>query len=133
MSDRFARYAGLPSRVLMATIFLLSGLAKLGAMDQTRGYMEAMGVPGALLVPTIMFEVGAGLLLIAGLGTRYVALALAGFTLVTAMVFHTDFANQIEMLMFLKNVAMAGGFLAIAAQGGGQLSLDRMFAARNPA
>lgn len=112
------------ARVLMALIFILSGLSKIGATDATRGYMEAMGVPGALLWPTIAFEIGAGLLVALGYQTRIVALLLSGFCLVTAAFFHHQFADQIQMIMFLKNVSMAGGFLLLAATGAGPLSLD---------
>jgi len=115
------------ARVLMALIFILSGLSKLGAADAVRGYMEAMGVPGALLWPTIAFEIGAGVLVALGYRTRVIALLLAGFCLVTAAVFHHQFTDQIQMIMFLKNIAMAGGFLLLAAVGSGSASLDAKF------
>jgi putative oxidoreductase len=116
------------ARVLMALIFILSGLSKIGAADAIRGYMEAMGVPGALLWPTIAFEIGAGLLTALGYRTRIIALLLSGFCLVTAVIFHHQFSDQIQMIMFLKNVSMAGGFLLLATAGPGPLSLDTRFA-----
>jgi putative oxidoreductase len=112
------------ARVLMALIFILSGLSKIGATDAIRGYMEAMGVPGVLLWPTIAFEIGAGLLVALGYQTRIIALLLSGFCLVSAVIFHHQFADQIQMIMFLKNIAMAGGFLLLTCVGPGSLSLD---------
>lgn len=116
------------ARVLMALIFILSGLSKIGAVDATLGYMEAMGVPGILLWPTIIFEISAGLLVALGYQTRVVAFLLSGFCLVGAAIFHHQFADQIQMIMFLKNISMAGGFLLLAAAGPGPLSLDARLA-----
>ena len=127
MNTRLQASAMATARVLMALIFILSGLSKLGAADAVRGYMEAMGVPGALLWPTIAFEIGAGVLVALGYRTRVIALLLAGFCLVTAAVFHHQFTDQIQMIMFLKNIAMAGGFLLLAAVGSGSASLDAKF------
>ena len=113
--------------VLMALIFILSGLSKIGAADAVRSYMEAMGVPGLLLWPTIVFEIGAGLLVALGYRTRVVALLLAGFCLLSAAIFHHQFADQVQMIMFLKNISMAGGFLLLAAVGPGSFGLDARF------
>lgn len=124
MSAKTQPYAMVTARVLMALIFILSGLSKIGAADATRGYMEAMHVPGALLWPTILFEIGVGLLIVVGYGTRIAAALLAGFCLLTAGIFHSQFSDQIQMIMFLKNVAMAGGFGLLASVGPGQFSLD---------
>ena len=124
MNTRLQAPAMVIARVLMALIFVLSGLSKLGAADAVRGYMEAMGMPGALLWPTIAFEIGAGALVALGYMTRITALLLAGFCLVTAAVFHHQFSDQIQMIMFLKNISMAGGFLLLAAVGPGSASLD---------
>lgn len=117
-------FYSLGGRILIALIFVLSGLNKIGAIQDTQGYMEAMGVPGALIYPTILFEVGAGLAIVIGYQTRVVALALAGFCLVTAFIFHNDLADQTQFVMFMKNVAMAGGFLFLARDGAGEPSLD---------
>ena len=115
------------ARVLMALIFILSGVSKIGTADAVRSYMEAMGVPGVLLWPTIAFEIGAGVLVVLGFRTRIVALLMAGFCLVTAAVFHHEFADQTQMIMFLKNMSMAGSFLLLAAAGPGSISLDARF------
>lgn len=129
MFRKLSAYADAPARALMAAIFILSGVGKLGAVTATQGYMTAYGIPSELLVPTIAFEIGAGVLLLIGLGTRIVAVLLAGFSLMTAAIFHSDFSDQIQTIMFLKNLAMTGGFLAIAAHGAAGLSLDRLIAA----
>lgn len=124
MNTKTQSYAMAVARVLMALIFILSGLSKIGAADAMRGYMEAMHVPGALLWPTILFEIGAGLFIVVGYQTRIVATMLAGFCLLTAAIFHHQFADQIQMIMFLKNVAMAGGFALLASVGPGSISVD---------
>lgn len=112
-------------RILIALIFVIAGYNKIGGYEATQGYMIAMGVPGGLLPLVIVLELGGGLLLMLGLFTRYLALALAGFTLLSALLFHGDIADQTQQIMFLKNVAIAGGFLFLAASGGGRISLDR--------
>jgi len=114
----------LGGRILMALIFVLAGLNKIGAIEGTQGYMEAMGVPGILIYPTILFEVGAGLAIIIGYQTRLVALALAGFCIVTAVLFHNNLGDQTQFVLFMKNFAMAGGFLFLARDGAGEFSLD---------
>ena len=125
-----SKYIDPVGRALMAAIFVLSGLGKLGGAPMTQSYMAAFGVPGALLWPTAAFELGAGVLLLVGLFTRPVALLLASFSIVTAFIFHSHFADQIQMIMFLKNVAMTGGFLMIAKDGASGFSLDALRARR---
>lgn len=127
---RVARYSDPTARLLMATIFVLSALSKLGAPEATQGYMSAMGVPEVLLFPTIAFELVAGGLLIAGLFTRPVALLLAAFSLLTAAIFHSQFADQTQMIMFLKNLAMSGGFLLLAKDRAPGFSIDALRARR---
>ena len=117
--------AELAGRILMAAIFVLAGFGKITQYAGTQAYMASMGVPGALLPLVIALELGGGLLLIAGLQTRLIALALAGFSLVSAVIFHSNLADQTMFIMFFKNVAMAGGFLIIAVHGAGAYSLDR--------
>ncbi len=114
----------LAGRVMIALIFVLAGLSKFSAIEGTQGYMEAMGLPGILIYPTILFEVAAGLAIIAGYKTRYVALALAGFSLLSALIFHNQLGDQTQFILFMKNVAMAGGFLFLARYGAGELSID---------
>ncbi|WP_200917488.1 DoxX family protein [Jeongeupia sp. HS-3] len=124
MNIQVQSIAVLIARALMALIFILAGLGKIGALAATAAYMEAMRVPAILLWPTIAFEVGAGILVLVGYQTRIAAALLAGFCLATAALFHTQFGDQIQMIMFLKNLAMAGGFIVLAMHGPGRFSLD---------
>ena len=117
--------AELSGRVLLAAIFLISGLGKLGAYTGTAAYMASVGVPGALLPLVIASEVLGALAIIIGWKTRVAAFLLAGFTLLSALIFHSNFADQIQLIMFLKNIAIAGGFLLLVAGGAGAFSLDR--------
>ena len=115
-------------RVLISAIFIVAGYGKIGAYAGTAGYMESQGVPGALLPLVIATELGAGILVVLGLFTRYAALALAGFSGLSALLFHANFADQTQQILFMKNFAMAGGFLFLFAHGAGALSLDARIA-----
>jgi putative oxidoreductase len=115
--------ADLVGRILIAVIFVKSGVEKLGTYAGTQAYMEAAGVPGALLPAVIALEVLGGLALVLGFKTRLDALALAGFTVLAGLLFHTA-PDQIQQLMLLKNLAIAGGLLVLAARGAGAWSLD---------
>jgi putative oxidoreductase len=117
--------AELAGRSLLALLFLISGFAKIGAYAGTAAYMASLGVPAALLPVVITTEVLGALAIILGWQTRATAFLLAGFSLLTALVFHSNFADQIQMFMFLKNISIAGGFLLLVANGAGALSLDR--------
>ena len=118
----FTEVAG---RVLLALLFLLAGIGKLSASSATAAYMSSGGVPRALLPAVIVIELGGALAIILGWKTRVVAALLAGFSVLTALIFHNNFADQIQMIMFLKNISIAGGFLLLVAHGTGPLSLDR--------
>jgi putative oxidoreductase len=118
----------LAGRIFLAAIFLLSGLGKIGAYSGTAAYMSSVGVPGALLPAVIAAEVLGAIAIIVGWKTRISAFLLAGFTLLAGLVFHSNFGDQIQMIMFLKNVAIAGGFLLLVVNGAGALSLDRRLA-----
>jgi putative oxidoreductase len=120
--DNGAEFGG---RLLLALLFLISGLGKLGAYSGTAAYMASQGVPGALLPVVIATEVVGAIAIIAGWKTRLVALLLAGFTLLSAFIFHSNFADQIQAIMFLKNLSIAGGFLLLTAHGAGAWSVDR--------
>ncbi len=122
--SKFNTLFSLAGRVMIALIFVLAGLSKISAIEGTQSYMEAMGLPGILIYPTILFEVAAGLAIIAGFKTRSVALALAGFSLLSALIFHNQLGDQTQFILFMKNVAMAGGFLFLARYGAGELSID---------
>lgn len=113
------------ARILLALLFLLGGLGKLGAnYAATESYMATMGTPTILLPLVIALEIGGGLALIVGFFTRWIALVLAGFCLVSAFIFHHDFADQIQMVMFLKNLAISGGLLLLSVYGPGGISID---------
>jgi putative oxidoreductase len=124
----FANATELTGRVLLASLFLLSGLTKLGAYSAAAAYMSSAGVPGALLPVVIATEVLGALAVILGWKTRIAATLLAGFSLLAAFTFHNNFADQIQMIMFLKNVSITGGFLLLTANGAGPLSIDRRLA-----
>jgi putative oxidoreductase len=120
------RYLPFAGRLLIGLPFAMSGLGKLGAYGLTTGMIDAAGLP----LPPLAFavavavELGGGILLIAGFRTRLVAAALVLFSLATAVSFHSNFADQNQMIHFLKNVMIAGGLLQIAAFGAGALSID---------
>jgi len=120
-----AKLAELGGRVLLAAIFLISGLGKIAGYAGTAAYMASVGVPGVLLPLVIATEVLGAIAIIAGWQTRIAGFLLAGFTLLSAVIFHSNFADQIQMIMFLKNLAIAGGFLLLVARGAGAWSLDR--------
>jgi len=111
-------------RLLLAMMFFMAGLNKISNFAGTQAYMEAMGVPGALLPLAIALEVLGGLAIILGWQTKLAALALAGFSVVSAAIFHADFSNQAEMTSFMKNVTIAGGFLLLVAHGQGSYAMD---------
>ena len=115
-------------RFFIALMFFTSGLNKIPAYAGTQAYMEAMGVPGALLPLVIFTEIVLGLAVIVGFKTRLAALGLAGFTLLSAILFHADFGDQLQTIMFMKNVAVTGGFLFLVAHGAGAWSLDERLA-----
>lgn len=112
------------ARLLLAQIFLLAGLGKISGYAGAQGYMESVGVPGALLPLVILLEIGGSLALILGFMTRWAALALAGFCVAAALLFHLQPNDQMQMIMLMKNLAMAGGLLLLYVQGAGAYSLD---------
>ena len=123
--------SNLVGRFGLSAIFVLSGVAKLGAgYEGTQGYMEAMGVPGGLLPLVIFAEIVGGLAIAAGLLTRWAALGLAVFSVASAFLFHFQLGDQMQFINFFKNIAIAGGFLVLAANGAGKFSVDGVIAAR---
>lgn len=130
MNNLFAKlspWTELLGRFLIALIFIGAGYSKIGGYEGTAAYMTSMGVPGALLPLVIAAELGGGLLVLAGLFTRFAALALAGFSVISAVLFHGNVADPMQQILFMKNLAMAGGFLFLVANGAGRFSLDRRF------
>lgn len=114
----------LVARIFLGQIFLISGLLKISGYEGTQGYMEAMGVPGMLLPLVIALEVVGGFAIVTGWQTKWVSMVLAAFTLAAAMIFHSDFSDQIQMIMFMKNMAITGGFMLLMAYGAGAYSID---------
>ena len=110
-------WIGLPARLLMSSLFLLSGFGKLTNPAAAQGYMHAFGVPGVLVWPAGVWELTASLLLILGLWIRPVAALLAGWCVLTAAIFHSSFSDQSQMINFLKNIVIAGAFLSMAITG----------------
>jgi putative oxidoreductase len=131
--NSLSKYAELGGRIFLSALFLLSGLGKLGAYTATAGYMASQGVPGWLLPLVILTEIGGGLAIALGWKTRVVAFLMAGFALVAALIFHTHFADQNQLINFWKNVSIAGGFLILLVNGAGPLSLDHRFGKAKPA
>jgi len=128
MEMKMSKFSDLAARILLSAMFFMAGLSKIGAYAGTQGYMESQGVPGFLLPLVIGVEVIAPVLLVVGWQTRYAAIALAGFTAAAALMFHLNFADQIESIMFMKNIAITGGLLLLATHGAGELSLDSKLA-----
>ncbi len=112
-------------RVFISGIFLLSGYNKIVNYDGTIGWMESFGLPGFLLIPAIILEILAPLLIIIGYQTRIAAGALSLFCIATAVIFHTDFSNQVQLIAFMKNIALAGGFLFLVVNGAKGFCLDK--------
>jgi len=112
-------------RIFISSIFLIAGVGKIFNYEGTIGYMESFGVPGYLLIPAIIIEILFPLLVIIGYKTKLAAIVLALFAALLAIIFHTDFSNQMELMSFLKNFAIAGGFLIIFIRGAGKYSIDQ--------
>ena len=111
-------------RVFLSTLFLIEGVGKIFTQEQVIMYMENYGVPGVLFVPAVALEILFPLLLIVGYKTRLAALVMSLFTLTVAIIFHTDFSDGMQLIFFLKDLAIAGGFMIIIAYGSNKFSLD---------
>ena len=111
-------------RILISALFLIEGLGKISIKEDVIMYMEDYGVPGILFFPAIILEILFPILLIAGYRTKWVASVMALFTFTVAIIFHTDFTEGMQMMLFLKDIAIAGGFMIIITYGPGKISLD---------
>jgi len=111
-------------RTLLAVIFFISGVNKVFSYTGTQGYMEAFNISGSLLPVVIIIEIFAGLFVIVGYKVRLSAFILAIFSLVSALIFHANFADQIQLIMFMKNLGLAGGLLLLVSNGAGAYALD---------
>ena len=112
-------------RIFISGVFLLSGFNKIRNYEGTIGWMESFGLPGFLLTPAIVLEILAPILIIIGYQTKIAAGALCLFCLATAIIFHTDFSDQMQFVAFMKNLALAGGFLFLVVNGAKGFSLDK--------
>ena len=126
MNSTLTNVFSLASRLLLAFIFVMAGWGKLNGIDGTAGYMASAGIPlaGVLIYLVILTELGGGILIAIGYQTRIVAFLMAGFTILSALVFHFNFGDQMQAINFMKNLAIAGGFLSLVANGAGAWSLD---------
>ena len=130
MNTKLLDASELLGRVLISAIFIVAGWGKIAGYAGTQGYMESMGVPGMLLPLVIATELGGGLLVLFGLWTRVAAFAVGGFSALSAILFHANFGDQTQQILFMKNFAMAGGFLFLVAHGAGRFSIDAWRARR---
>jgi putative oxidoreductase len=130
--DTLGPAADAAGRVLLASLFLYEGYVKLRGYDLAVQYAAAYGVPSVLLPLAIATELGCGALIVVGFLTRLAALALSGFCLVTAVIFHTKFSDTNQVLHFAKDLALAGAFLVVAGRGAGRYSLDALFSRNRP-
>ena len=121
-------FTKLIARILMSVMFIVAGYSKIGAYAGTQEYMAAAGIPGILLPLVILLELGGGLAILFGFLTRWVAVALALFCLASAWLFHNVPGDQMQQIMFMKNVTIAGGFLMLACAGAGKFSFDHAMA-----
>jgi len=118
------KYSSVVARILLSHIFILAGILKITGYAGSQGYMESVGVPGILLPLVIILELGGGLALLVGWQTRLISYTVAAFTVIAAIIFHSNLADQMQMIMFMKNFAIAGGLLLLAEHGAGAYSLD---------
>lgn len=125
MMNKVNEFGPVAARLLIAVLFLLAGLGKLADVQGFAGYLTSGGLPAFLAWPSILFEIAVGVLLVIGYQTRIVGLAGAAFCVVAAALYHNNFADQTQMVMFLKNLAIAGGFLLLSANGAGKYALDK--------
>jgi len=111
-------------RIFLSTLFLIEGTNKIFNYEETIQYMENFGVPGYLAIPAIILEILFPLLLIIGYQTKIAALVMMIFTIVVAIIFHTNFDDQMQFITFFKDIAIAGGFIIIFVKGAGKFSVD---------
>ena len=114
----------LVGRALIAIVFIMSGYSKIGAYEGFQGHMESVGVPSFLLPAVIAFELLAGIAVLVGYQTKIAALLLGGFTFLSAVIFHSDFGQQMQMILFMKNLAISGAFLLLFIHGPGQWAIN---------
>lgn len=124
MTNNLEKWTILVARFFISAIFIKSGVDKIFSPENTQQYMESMGVPAWLLIPTVIVLLVGGLSVLVGYKARYGALLLIGFLIPTTLIFHTNFAESSQQIAFLKNLGLIGGLLMVAVFGPGSLSFD---------
>ena len=119
------KFFDLIARISISILFLLNGIFKINNYEGTIAWMESFGLPGFLIIPAILLEIAGPILIVIGYKTKIAAAALSLFCLTTALIFHNDFSNQMELISFLKNIALAGGFLFLVVNGAKGYCLDK--------
>ncbi|WP_394124823.1 DoxX family protein [Psychrobacter nivimaris] len=122
--DKLQQFSAPLGRLLLSIIFIFAGIGKITDYATTQGYMESVGVPGMLLPLVIAFEVLGGIAILLGYKARPIALLFSGFSIVSAILFHQFWTDESQMISFMKNISIAGGFLMILAHGAGAYSID---------
>ena len=120
------KWLNLTGRILLAAMFIIAGFGKITGYAGTAAYMASKGLPGALLPLVILLELGGGVAIVVGFQTRLVAIAIAIFCVVAGVIFHFEPGNQAQMINFMKNISIAGGFLVLAQVGAPWFSIDAM-------
>ena len=115
----------LVGRIFISLVFLLSGINKIGNYEGTVGWMESLGMSGGFLIPAIILEIGAPILIMVGYKVKISAALLSLFCVTTAVIFHNNFSNQMQFISFMKNIGLAGGFLFLVVNGAKDFSLDK--------
>ena len=115
----------LVGRVFISLVFLLSGFNKIGNYEGTVDWMESFDIPGIFLIPAIILEIAAPILIMVGYKVKISAALLSLFCIATALIFHNDFSNQMQFISFMKNIGLAGGFLFLVVNGAKDFSLDK--------
>lgn len=123
--DKLSAYAPLIARIFISAMFLIGGISKLGDVQGFTGYLTSGGLPAVLAWPSILFELALGASMLLGFQTRIMALLGAGFCIVAALLYHYNPADQMQMAMFLKNFAIAGGFLMLFTHGAGAVAINK--------
>jgi putative oxidoreductase len=118
-------------RILLSALFLIEGIGKISMQEDVMMYMENYGIPGILFIPAVILEILFPLLLIVGYKTKLAAFVMALFTFTVAIIFHTDFSDGMQLIFFLKDLAIAGGFMIIIAYGSNKFSLDHLLKSKS--
>jgi len=118
-------------RILLSALFLIEGIGKISMQEDVMMYMENYGIPGILFIPAVILEILFPLLLIVGYKTKLAAFVMALFTFTVAIIFHTDFSDGMQLILFLKDLAIAGGFMIIIAYGSNKFSLDHLLKSKS--